>query len=298
MWLMLQFVWSYLFESNECFCHKDLLLYVDDDTFVDVDQARRFMEYQARYTSRPLVRAGCVIQEDRDSEIAFSFPYGGFGTFFDKNALRDMIRPIKCTASDVTSAYDKRICSTLKEDRIGELGLFKEGMTILELFYEYSSLPLFCMHSDWVIGYIVKFYLYGIQPQESGSALLGMETYPSCGNMTSATAKRPCKDTFTSCHNMKPEDMEFLALSSYVREPKSFNSPPRLATSTATAVGDIVTKKKAAQEVRSEMLLPNIQLIGAQNAGTASVSASDSLADTEPSLYFSGYCHDTNNSLL
>ena len=237
------------------------------------------MAYKAAVYDRdlPLACAACVIQEDRDTEIAFSLPYGGFGTFLDKNALRDMLRPIKCTVSIGASAFDKRICSTLKEDRIGELGLFKEGMTILELFYKYTSLPVYCMHSDWVIGYILKYYL---QSQEPGSALLGMETYPSCGNMTSATAKRPCKDTFTSCHNMKPEDMEFLALSSYVKAPKSFHSLPRLATSTMAAVGDIIAKKKAAQEVRARMLLPNVQLIGAQKAGTTSVSASDSRADT------------------
>ena len=255
----------------------DLLVYLDDDTFVDVDQARRFMAHEAAYAGgRPLARAACVIREDRDSEVAFSFPYGGFGTFLDKNALRDMLRPVKCAANQGTSAFDERVCSALEEDRAGERGLFEEGMTILELFYKYSSLPVYCLHSDWVIGYMVKYYLYGARSQESGAALLGMETYPFCGNITSAKTKRPCKETSATCHNMKPEDMEFLALSSYVRAPDSFNSLPRLATSTMTAVTDMITKKKAVQKARSAMPLPNVQLIGAHKAGTESVSAYDS----------------------
>ena len=136
----------------------------------------------------------------------------------------------------------------------------------------------------------MKYYLYGLQSQERGSALLGMETYPRCGNVTHTGTKRPCKDTFASCHNMQPEDMESLALSSYVRAPGSFRALPHLANTTAAAVTDMISEKKAAQEVRSRMLLPNVLLIGAQKAGTTSVSVHDSLARTRPTLHFSDVC--------
>ena len=246
----------------------DLLVYVGDDTFLDLNQVRRYMTHQALYAKgRPLARAACVIQEDRHSEITFSFPYGVYGTFFDKNALHDMIRPIRCVTSNDISAFNKRICSTLKEDRVGELRLFKEGMTILQLFHKYSTIPVYCMHSDWILGYILKYYLL----QES--ALLGMDTYPRCGTMTSVATELPCEDTFTSCHSMQPEDMESLSLSSYVRAPDSFRSLPHLAKTTAPAVAGMLSEKKAVQEVRSGMLLPNVLLIGTQKAGTTSVSA-------------------------
>ena len=134
-----------------------LLVFVDDDTFLDLKKVKRFIAHHAMYAkTAPLAGSACVVKEDRGSEIAFSFPYGGFGSFFDKAALRDMVRPIKCTTGDSSSAFDKRICATLKEDRVGELGLFKEGMTILELFHKYTSLPVYCMHSDWILGYMVK----------------------------------------------------------------------------------------------------------------------------------------------
>ena len=158
-----------------------LLVYVGDDVFLDLNQVRRYMAHRALYAKgRSLVRAACVVQEDRHSEIAFSFPYGATGTFFDKNALRDLIQPIWCVTSNHTSAFNKRICSTLKEDRVGELRLFKEGMPILQLFHTYSTVPVYCMHSDWILGYIVKYYL-----QQEPEALLGMDTYPHCGTTPS-----------------------------------------------------------------------------------------------------------------
>jgi len=71
---------------------------------------------------------------------------------------------------------------------------------------------------------------------------------------------------------MKPEDMESLALSSYLKAPGSFRSLPHLTNTTMTAVTGMISEKKAAQEIRSGMLLPNVQLIGAQKAGTTSIT--------------------------
>ena len=256
----------------------DLLVLVDDDTVLDVDQVRRFMTNQAKHPRGPIVRAGCAVQEDRDSEVAFSFPYGGFGTFFDKHALREMIRPIRCTAN-ATSVVDKRICATLKENRMGERLLFEEGITILELFRRYSALPVYCMHSDWMLGYIVKFYL----PE---SALLGVETYPRCGNITSDMTARPCDDIFATCHNMKPEDMESLALSYFVRAPGSFRATPHLAATSMAAAAETLAAKRATQEARSQLQLPDVLLIGAQKAGTTTVSGYDAFLFTGQSCTF------------
>ena len=173
----------------------------------------------------------------------------------------------------------------LKVDRIGELSLFEEGMTILELFYKYSSLDDYCMHSDWLLGYMVKYYLYGVLQEEAEPALRGMATYPHCGNVTSAST-RPCGDTSATCHNIVPKDMESRALSSYVRTPDSFGSLPRLADTTMAAVMDMIAIKKEAQEARSRQLLPNVLMIGAQKAGTSSVSGYYSLAITVHFLFF------------
>ena len=167
---------------------------------------------------------------------------------------------------------------------------------MLDLFHKYSSVPVYCMHSDWILGYIVKYYLYDERSQEPESTLLGMETYPSCGNMRSETTERPCEDSFTSCHNMKPEDMESLALSSYLRAPDSFSALPHLTDTTMTAVTSMISEKKVAQEVRSRMLLPNVQLIGAQKAGMTSVSTYDS-SYTRPTLYSSDVHFGANNGL-
>ena len=197
---------------------------------------------------QPLARAACVFEEN-SVNIPFSFPYGGFGTFLNKEALQKMIKPIVCNEGDRNR--DKRICSSLKEDRIGETALFEEGMTILELFYKYSLLEVNCLHSDWILGFMIKYYLnpeleatrddYQHQPEH---LLLGMERYPYCGNFTSIFT-RPCHGTKSvACHNQSPKDMESLALSSYVGAPESFSSIPRIDATSVDDTMAIITQKK------------------------------------------------------
>jgi len=112
---------------------------------------------------------------------------------------------------------------------VGEASIFQDGISIFELFFRYSARKDFCMHSDWVMGYILKFYISSSQASgKDDQTLVGMKTYPSCGNITVAGGPRPCTPFSPICHNQNPMDMEFLAISSYAHSPQSFKSMPKM----------------------------------------------------------------------
>jgi hypothetical protein len=124
-------------------------------------------------------------------------------------------------------------CSQITADKIGEAVVFQEGMTVFELFYKYSALKDFCLHSDWLLGYVIEYYLprshFNSEPKKINHTLKGMTNYPSCGNITVATGSvRRCTQYSNTCHYQGPKDMEALAISSYAQSPESYKAIPKM----------------------------------------------------------------------
>jgi hypothetical protein len=219
----------------------DYLWIVDDDTFID---SAALMTYLQSSNGSNVMRAGCLFEKNDDS-IPYSIPYGGFGVFLDKAAIKQLSSPIYC---DAGVDDDSAVCSRIRDNLIGENDVFRDGMTLFELFYVFSATKFFCMHSDWLSGYILDFYLGGA----SGDSLQGLLSYPSCGNRTAVSGHvRHCTRDSNTCHNQAPQDMEYFALSSYVKSPSSYRSAPILSGTNLTAamgaVEQIVAKKEAPQ---------------------------------------------------
>ena len=132
------------------------MLIVDDDTYIDLDVfEEKIGRFQGNSDGSAQVFASCLFREK--GYIKWPFAFGGFGTFLSKASIQQLIRPIYCKNVDET---DKDVCESVRLGRIGERQLFREGMSIAELFHDYSSLKMFCLHSDWLIGYIVKYYIF------------------------------------------------------------------------------------------------------------------------------------------
>ena len=166
----------------------DLLLVVDDDTSVDVGKAIDFMG-RPGFSEGSFVAAPCTF-----SMGGFKFPFGGFGTFLNGDALRAMTRPIFCDGRDRPTDYATHaptICANLKMNRIGERDVFEEGDSVFDVFYKYSALRDFCVHSDWMLGYMITFY--------SGGSLWNV--YPR------QCREDPCTARSVTCHNQSPKDM-------------------------------------------------------------------------------------------
>jgi hypothetical protein len=88
-------------------------------------------------------------------------------------------------------------CANLRQNRIGELAVFRNGDSAFDLFYKYSASRHFCMHSDWAMDYMITYY--------SGQGrVLGQLRPRRCKD-------DPCDERSITCHNHGPKEaMEFL----------------------------------------------------------------------------------------
>mmetsp|Transcript_2526 Transcript_2526/g.5372 ORF Transcript_2526/g.5372 Transcript_2526/m.5372 type:complete len:393 (-) Transcript_2526:467-1645(-) len=168
----------------------DILILVDDDTSLDVNKMKQLM-LREEYNDHPFAGAMCTFEQG-----GFVFPFGGFGTFLNRAAIQSMTRPIVCDEQQRGNKFMESICANLRQNRVGELDVFANGDSIFELFYKYSALDNFCMHSDWAIGYMITFY--------SGGSLHGLN--PRQCRTTGCTGRS------VTCHNQTPKDMKDFTL--------------------------------------------------------------------------------------
>ena len=118
------------------------------------------------------------------------FTFGGFGTLFTRGSLERMTRPIYC--NDPDDPFLVNTCSHPGKNQIGELDIFQEGDSIFDIFYKYAGLPNFCMHSDWLVGYMISYY--------SGGDL--EQLFPS------RCKKDACDSSSITCHNHGPQEFQ------------------------------------------------------------------------------------------
>ena len=146
---------------------------------------------QAKNNDRPFVGASCVFKQG-----GFLFAFGGFGTFLNRAAIQHMTQPIFCDERQGENKFMKSACANLQKNEIGELDVFQQGDSVLEIFYKYSALQHFCLHSDWAIGYMITFYSGGslnpIKPRQCRTT--------------------PCTRGSITCHNQTPKDMSDFTL--------------------------------------------------------------------------------------
>ena len=162
----------------------DILVLVDDDTSVDIEKVKHQMLQNS--SGDPFVGAACLF----DRGYPFQVSFGGFGTFFNKASLLRLLQPIYCDEGR-DDANVQSICLILHQNRIGELAVFRDGDSIFDLFYKFIAFTKFCMHSDWVIGYMFTFYgggMHQLVPKQ-------------CRRDT-------CHEKSITCHNQSPNDMK------------------------------------------------------------------------------------------
>ena len=118
------------------------------------------------------VYAGCLVISAPAPIVQFTFPYGGWGTFFTKGAIERLIQPLHCNADTKAprSSFEEEACSRLAGglhlDLLSESRYFEDGMSISDLMGALASNTKtpYCMHSDWAVGYFVNFYnISGVQ---------------------------------------------------------------------------------------------------------------------------------------
>ena len=147
---------------------------------------------QAENQDIPFVGAGYIFW----NEYYHPFQHGGYGTFINKAAIHRMTQPIFCDGRGWSEIMDT-ICSRLREDHVGELQVFQQGDSVFDIFFKFSALKEFCMHSDLLIGYMLHYY--------SGGELTSMIDTP-WEDLKSCSVGSPI------CHNQTPEAMKKFTL--------------------------------------------------------------------------------------
>lgn len=164
----------------------DYLIVVDDDTLINLPEIEKSLlhipsmesttssssssgEFRNKInqepvippSTTPVVFAGCRVRWPIH-EVNFTFPFGGYGTFFSRAAVERMITPLYCneTATGFEQEACERIILATNQGgiHIGELPLFQKGMSIGDLMKVFTASGRYCLHSDWATGYFVNFY--------------------------------------------------------------------------------------------------------------------------------------------
>jgi hypothetical protein len=135
----------------------DWLIIMDDDTYYNMELF--YENFRHRDASDLEISVGCLIH----LPLHFTVPYGGYGSVISRASLAKLLRPIECPSAD-----DQAICDRLRDNLVGELRHFRNGMSLIDLFHRYVSAERyrdvdrwsagFCMHSDVLLGYLVNFY--------------------------------------------------------------------------------------------------------------------------------------------
>mmetsp|Transcript_8320 Transcript_8320/g.17971 ORF Transcript_8320/g.17971 Transcript_8320/m.17971 type:complete len:389 (-) Transcript_8320:355-1521(-) len=166
----------------------DVLIFSDDDTSVDIEKVKNIILGREE-DDVPFVGSGSVLQLGRYH--GFRAPHGGFGTFFNKAAVQELTQPIYCDERQDGSDFMKNACEKLRLNVAGELDTFREGDSVLNIFYKHASHPQFCMHSDWQIGYMIENYSRTILEQ-----------------ILPPSRRHWCAEESVTCHNQSPKNME------------------------------------------------------------------------------------------
>ena len=147
----------------------DYLIVADDDTWINMDGVKTMLPQLYPSSQRQTI-AACPIQFEPKFDL-FTIPFGGFGLLWTRAALIHLLRPIHCSfGNSAKHQADSLVCQRLEQNGIGERDIFRPGMSLLDLMYEYSvAAPYlqvkqwtrersFCFHSDWVWGYLAHYY--------------------------------------------------------------------------------------------------------------------------------------------
>lgn len=203
------------------------LFVVDDDSYFNMDAVVQTL-LTNHSEAEPHVVAGCQYHYPRN--IHFVFPYGGFGTILTRKAIENLIRPISCDGPD-PDAFTKMACWRLSLNLVGEKKFFRDGMSVADLMYAYSSdLPFtgidqwkdgtgYCFHSDHTLGYFFGFYHIAV-PDDKMDVNFDeklRKTYGyggiSTGDESECDNERErCSAQSRICHYIEPQQMDQLFL--------------------------------------------------------------------------------------
>lgn len=201
----------------------DYLVLVDDDTYVNVDALAATLK-ESYPADEPHVITGCGFIWPK--QFDFAFPVFGFGSTLTRATIEKLMKPINCDAMH-KDEFTRLSCWRLEQNLMGEKRFFREGMSVGDLMYAYSSeLPFtgvatwqgttgFCFHREHAIAYFFNFYHVAV----SEGSLHGTEAPNDQLRVDHSYAKVAGDDECLNihgkcgvdsrfCHKVKPRQIE------------------------------------------------------------------------------------------
>lgn len=207
------------------------LLIFDDDTYYNMEKFQ--MNFASLDSSIEKVYAGCLVRFPV-RQINYTFPFGGFGSILSEGALVRLFRRHTCPGlggfndtyskdhvsfnemeSSLAGDSSAAVCSRLKEDNIGELKYFTNGMSLVELMYKYSSTDKYRNVKNWARG--SGFCMHSVRIMRRVSLHLMIHITISCNLI--------CISLLSLFHNGTTKDwvlgyfVNYYNISTHVREP-------------------------------------------------------------------------------
>jgi hypothetical protein len=145
----------------------DYLFILDDDTYLNFDSLVETFQESYPPDENHII-AGCTTIRPRN--MHFAFPTGGVRSMLTRSTIEMIMKPIHCQGmGHRMDAFTRWACWRLKYNHVGEWQFFKDGMSVGDLMYAYTSgLPYkqvnewkntgYCFHSDHALAYFFNFY--------------------------------------------------------------------------------------------------------------------------------------------
>ena len=202
------------------------LIIVDDDSYFNMNAIVNTLQHS--YSEDELhVLSGFIFNFPK--ELHFTFPYGGFGSILTRKAIGNLIRPIRCDASE-PDGFTRMACWRLSQNHVGEQQHFREGMSVADLMYAYSmelrfadvdrwNWHGFCFHSDHALGYFIAYYHVAVPDDRLERAEINDKlrqnndfgfVHLSDGVVQSLNEREKCSPQSLICHYAEPNQMDRL----------------------------------------------------------------------------------------
>ena len=208
--------------SSRSLSLPDYLFVVDDDTWVNLPMVTEHLLHHFP-DDQPTAVAGCRMRYVNKKEADLTVPFGGYGTILTRAAIERLLRPIHCDAPG--DPWMEAVCLRLQDNSIGELPLFRKGMSVIDIMSRYTFDQAYlnvtewrsagyCFHSDWNLAYFINFYVsdgLGLREYRGSERVVGLgrprvKLSGECEHVSDKTCDRGAH----LCHYVTPEHMTWL----------------------------------------------------------------------------------------
>jgi hypothetical protein len=147
----------------------DYLLLVDDDTYYDIPRLTPLLQASKQEAT---VYVGCltIVKSIFRPNLYRVSPFGGGGVILSKQTLQRLLQPMHCptpsaddsaataATADSNNSRTDEWCRQLDRNLLGEHDVFRNGMTMGELIYQFYNRRPNCFISDWPLAYFIHYY--------------------------------------------------------------------------------------------------------------------------------------------